>query len=85
MARRPARAARTRELQIRPGLALLARAAQQVGRVIGHDQRHARGAERCTCPRNRAERRIGGEQVLRRDATDRQDEPRLEQLDLPLR
>ena len=33
------------EFQIHPGLALLARAAQQIGRMIGHDQRRALRAE----------------------------------------
>ena len=58
-----------RELEVVPGLALLAGRAQQVGRMVGHDER-ARSPRSCTRPRRRAERLVRAEQVLRGDAAD---------------
>ena len=74
-----------REHQVLPGLALLARAAQQVGRMIGDDQRPRRAPKRCTWPRSLRERRIGA----RAGSAPRCARPRAisvgcDQLDLPL-
>src|SRR3970040_843686 len=72
------------ELQIRPGLALLTGRAQQVSRVISHDDRNRTRSIVVDAPTHTADRRIGLEQVLRRDPTHRQDDARSDELDLAL-
>src|SRR5579863_6894107 len=73
-----------REFQVHPGLALLPRAAQQVGGMVGDDQRNALGTEPMHLAAQAADRRVGLEQVLSRDAANREDQQRLEQLELAL-
>src|ERR1700691_4253023 len=70
--RRPGGAARpgqlgTHEFQIAPGLALLARTAQQIGRMVSHDQRRPARTEAMHVPAQAAYRGVGGEQGLRRN------------------
>src|SRR5579871_4758623 len=56
-----------REPQVVPGFALLAGRAQQVRRVVGHDDRDAEGRELVRPAAQLADRRLGREQVLRGD------------------
>src|SRR5271156_6610404 len=72
------------ELQVDPGLALLARAAQQVGRMISDDQRTAADPKAVNLTAQAADRRVGCEQVLGGNTTDGQNQQRLQQLDLPV-
>src|SRR5580658_5076700 len=60
---------RARELQVYPGFALFAWTAQQIGRVIGHDQRRRALAEPMHLSTQAPYRDIGRQQVLRGDST----------------
>src|SRR5687767_4977794 len=73
-----------RELEVGPGLALLARRAQQVRRVVGHDERPALCAERVQAPAQLADRRVGVQQVLRGDAPHRENDLGIDERDLAL-
>src|SRR5580704_2061966 len=55
-----------REFQVLPRLALIGRGTQEVGGMIRHDQRHRTEAMHLAA--QSAERGVGAEQVLRRDA-----------------
>src|SRR5450631_1013120 len=70
------------EFQIFPCLALVRRCAQQVGRMIGNDQWHARCSERVDLLPQPAEGDIGAQQFLRGDAPDAQHDLRLQQRNL---
>jgi len=72
------------EFQIDPGFAFLAGAAQQVSGVIGHDQWQGARPEAMHLAAKAADRRIGLQQILRSDPTDRQDQPWAQQFQLPL-
>ena len=74
----------SREQQVLPGLALLARAPEQIGRVIGDEHGPARGPERVDGAAQLRERHVGAEQVLRRDSPDRDDQRRRHEFDLAL-
>src|SRR6202034_1198886 len=70
------------KLQVLPRLALVPGGAQRGGGMIRHDQWCVQLAEVVHPPAQPCERGIGREQVLRRDAPDREDQPRLQQRDL---
>ena len=70
----------TREAQVVPGARLVLQVAQQVGRVVGHDQRHALVAVHAAA--QPADRLVAAQQALHGEAAHRQDDPRLHQLDL---
>src|ERR1700736_794633 len=72
------------ELQILPRLALVGRRAQQVGRVIGHDQRHLGEPEAVYLLPQSAQSQVRAQQILRRDAPHGQHDFRLQQRDLLL-
>src|SRR5882757_1914296 len=73
-----------RKFQIFPRFALLRRRAQQVGRVISHDQGDAGCAEYMDLLAQSAELRVGPQQILRGDAPDHQHDLRSQQRDLPV-
>src|SRR5882672_2618986 len=72
------------ELQILPCFALVARRAQQIGWVVGHDQRYLGDPEAVHLLPQSAQSRVGAQQVLRRDAAHRQHDFRPQQRDLLL-
>ncbi len=78
---RPSGQAR-RQTQVTPGLVFLRWAAQQVGGVVGHDERNT--AEVVRTAAHAAHRIVGTQQVLCRNLADGQDDLRLDQFDLSL-
>src|ERR1700736_1758863 len=52
------------ELQILPGLALVRRRAQQISRVVGHDQGHTRFAKDMNLLPQTAKRYVSAQQIL---------------------
>src|ERR1700730_2045695 len=74
----------SRKFQIFPRLALLRRRAQQVGRVISHDQGNAGSAEIVDLLAQCPELSVGPQQILCGDAPDHQHDLGPEQRDLPV-
>src|SRR5207245_8378327 len=68
------------EAQVFPGLGLVGKIAQQIGRVIGHDERHALIAMQA--PAQARDTRLGVEQRLYGEAPHREDQFRLDELEL---
>src|SRR5579862_8653948 len=71
-----------RKLEIFPGLALIRRSAQQIGRMIRDDERRIQLPEAVHLSAQPPERGFGAEQILGRDAPHCQDDLRPQQLDL---
>jgi len=72
------------EFEIRPGLAFFTRTAQQVRRMIRHDQRRPVRAETMHLPAQTPDGCLGRQQILRRDSADSENQAWLNQIDLPL-
>src|SRR3989441_13088184 len=68
------------EAQVFPGLGLVGKIAQQISRVIGHDERHALIAMQP--PAQARDARLGVEQRLHGKAPHREDQFRLDELEL---
>src|SRR5450631_795612 len=73
------------KFQIFPRFALLRRRAQQVGRMISHDQRDLGGAKAVDLLAQSPELGVGPQQILCGDAPDHQHYLRSEQRDLPVK
>src|SRR5665213_482983 len=82
--RRCARQLGTHPFQIRPGAALLARTAQQIRRMIGHDHGRDPRAEMMQLATQAPDRSVGRQQTLRCNSAHHQDQSRRYQLNLSL-